>query len=61
MQQNKSRLIIDGNAFYELDMDCVRCREKKNKISKSEHGFPEEKNGRTSFLHYGSGEALSHN
>lgn len=30
-RKERSKLIIDGNAFYELDLDCVRCREARRK------------------------------
>lgn len=32
-----SKLVIDGNAFYELDLDCVRRREERRK------GHPEDR------------------
>lgn len=29
MEQEKRKLIIDGNAFYEIDLECMRQKEKK--------------------------------
>lgn len=26
MKEKKQKLVIDGNAFYELDLDCIRKR-----------------------------------
>lgn len=26
MEQKKEKLVINGNAFYELDLDCIRQR-----------------------------------
>lgn len=26
MEQKKEKLVINGNAFYELDLDCIRKR-----------------------------------
>ena len=33
-----SRLVVDGNAFYELDLDCVRCREARRKTQAESPG-----------------------
>ncbi len=30
-RSGRSKLVIDGNAFYELDLDCVRRREEHRK------------------------------
>ena len=27
--ENKEKLVIDGNAFYEIDLECVRNRKKQ--------------------------------
>lgn len=27
MEEKKQKLVIDGNAFYELDLECVRRKE----------------------------------
>ena len=29
--EKKQRLVIDGNAFYEIDMECVREKEQKKR------------------------------
>lgn len=29
MKEQKERLVSEGNAFYEIDLDCVRRREKE--------------------------------
>lgn len=36
MDDKKEKLVLDGNAFYELDMECLKnkqknCREKKER------------------------------
>lgn len=37
-RSGRSKLVIDGNAFYELDLDCVRRREEhRKKQTKEEH------------------------
>ena len=28
-EDKKRKLVIDGNAFYELDLECIRQKEKK--------------------------------
>lgn len=29
MYQKKEKLVVEGNAFYELDMDCMKRRQQK--------------------------------
>ena len=29
MKENNEKLVIEGNAFYEIDMECVREKEQK--------------------------------
>ena len=31
MEEKKQRLVLDGNAFYEIDLECLREKEKKRK------------------------------
>ena len=31
MKENNEKLVIDGNAFYEIDMECVREKEQKKR------------------------------
>lgn len=31
MEEKKRKLVIDGNAFYELDLECLRKKKEKNK------------------------------
>lgn len=31
MEEKKQRLVLDGNAFYEIDLECLREKEKKGK------------------------------
>ena len=31
MEKEKSRIIINGNAFYELDLECLRKKEEERK------------------------------
>ena len=31
MKENNEKLVIDGNAFYEIDLECVREKEKKKR------------------------------
>lgn len=31
MKENNEKLVIEGNAFYEIDMECVREKEQKKK------------------------------
>ncbi len=35
MDSEKERLILDGNAFYEIDLSCLREKESKGNISKN--------------------------
>ena len=40
--ENKEMLVIDGNAFYEIDLDCME--EKKKKLqAKSQKSFPKKR------------------
>ena len=41
-EEKKEKLVIDGNAFYEIDLECVK---KKKQCGQIVH--PEKKNGRT--------------
>lgn len=34
-----TRLIIDGNAVYEIDEDCMACQKKNGKKGKRERGM----------------------
>lgn len=31
MKDNNEKLVIEGNAFYEIDMECVREKEQKKR------------------------------
>ena len=31
MKENNEKLVIEGNAFYEIDMECVREKEQKKR------------------------------
>ena len=42
MKENNEKLVIEGNAFYEIDLECVK---KKKQCGQIVH--PEKKNGRT--------------
>lgn len=35
MKQEQTRLIIDGNAFYEIDLECMRKKERKQREQKN--------------------------
>lgn len=35
MENKKEKLIIDGNAFYEIDMECMKQKEKERKESEN--------------------------
>lgn len=37
----KTRLIIDGNAVYEIDEECLECRKKKGERISEEKRKPE--------------------
>ena len=39
-----SRIIIDGNAIYEVDEECLRKKKKKEKEQEEEHEKQQEKN-----------------
>lgn len=54
MEAKTSRLVIEGNAFYEIDMDCIRKREERKKEeSEMSNRMPEKdkENRKTPFLH----------
>ena len=34
MKENNEKLVIEGNAFYEIDMECVREKEQKKRRMK---------------------------
>lgn len=51
MERKESRLVIDGNAFYELDLECVRRRENRKKTMEGSQYQPEPEDRKTSFLH----------
>ena len=34
--ENKEMLVIDGNAFYEIDLECMRKKEKREEMEKRE-------------------------
>ena len=41
MKEEKHRLILDGNAFYEIDVECIKKRkkdetERKSKVNKQQ-------------------------
>ena len=40
-EEKKEKLVMDGNAFYEIDLECVK---KKKQCGQTVH--PEKKNGR---------------
>lgn len=35
-ESEEYRLVIEGNALYEVDMECVRCRESRRKAAEEE-------------------------
>ena len=35
-ESEEYRLVIEGNALYEVDMECVRCRESRRKTAEEE-------------------------
>ncbi|MFQ7290590.1 MAG: hypothetical protein ACLRPV_17750 [Lacrimispora saccharolytica] len=35
-ESEEYRLVIEGNALYEVDMECVRCRESRRKAEEEE-------------------------
>lgn len=39
----RSRIIIDGNAIYEVDEECLRKKKKKEKEQEEEHEKQQEK------------------
>ena len=44
MEQKQGRLIIDGNSFYELDLDCVnRKRKRKERMEELKQQRKEQK------------------
>lgn len=34
--ERKEKLIIEGNAFYEIDLECMRKKEKREEMEKRE-------------------------
>lgn len=40
MRSNNEKLIINGNAFYELDLDCVEKRQKEKEIRQTRQTQP---------------------
>ena len=46
-----SRIIIDGNAIYEVDEECLR--KKKEKEQEEEHEKQQEKHTCSNYIHYG--------
>lgn len=51
MDRKESRLVIDGNAFYELDLECIRCKEDNTKTLEGNHYAPESEDSKISYLH----------
>lgn len=54
MENRTSRLVIEGNAFYEIDTDCIRKREERKKAESETSNRLSEKeneNRKTPFLH----------
>lgn len=37
MDPQKQRLVIEGNAFYEIDMECVRQKQKQKETEENQH------------------------
>ena len=37
MEEKKEKLIVSGNAFYEIDMDCIRKKEAEEKRREEEY------------------------
>ncbi len=33
MEEEKRKLVIDGNAFYEIDLECLKQKRRKNEES----------------------------
>lgn len=46
MENKNVKLIIDGNAVYELDLECVRKKEEQKKRKSEEQVFKKEKTNR---------------
>lgn len=36
MEEKKQKLVIDGNAFYELDLECLKKKEKERGAGQKE-------------------------
>nr|WP_296155720.1 hypothetical protein [uncultured Blautia sp.] len=36
MEEKKEKLILNGNAFYEIDLQCIKKREQEEKKKKEE-------------------------
>ncbi|MBM6666274.1 MAG: hypothetical protein ACLU8C_09650 [Lacrimispora saccharolytica] len=43
-ESEEYRLVIEGNALYEVDMECVRCRESRRKAAEEECKKARQKN-----------------
>lgn len=37
MEERKHRLVIDGNAFYEIDLECEKKKKDEKNKKKTEH------------------------
>ena len=37
MREEKEKVVIDGNAFYEIDLECLRAKEKEEERKKEEY------------------------
>lgn len=51
MDRKESRLVIDGNAFYELDLECIRCKENNTQALEADPYNPESEDSKISYLH----------
>ena len=45
-ESEEYRLVIEGNALYEVDMECVRCRESRRKAAEEECKKARQENSR---------------
>ena len=52
MKENNEKLVIEGNAFYEIDMECVREKEQKKRLYSGE-GLPAWKFQNLEIIFYG--------
>ena len=41
-KEKNQKLVIDGNAFYEIDLDCMK-KKKKKLQAKSQKSFPKKR------------------